>query len=200
MLKLSYMETKDGIKVFYAKTTAAWRKWLAKNNQAEKSVWLLIYHKKSEKPGIDYKESIEEALCFGWIDGRANKRDEESFYLFFTRRKPKSNWSKVNKERAAKLIEKGLMMPEGQAMIALAKKTGTWDALNEAQSDVLPDDLQKLFNKHKTAFKNFQAFAPSSRRLILEWILQAKRPETRQKRIEQTVALAADNIKANHKG
>jgi uncharacterized protein YdeI (YjbR/CyaY-like superfamily) len=90
------------------------------------------------------------------------------------------------------------MMPAGQAMVDLAKKSGTWTALVDVQNSVVPPDLQKLFDKNKTAFKNFQAFAPSSKRIILEWILNAKRPETRTQRIKQTVELAAKNIKANH--
>jgi uncharacterized protein YdeI (YjbR/CyaY-like superfamily) len=188
------MEAKKDIPVFYAKSDKEWRQWLQKNSQSEKAVRLLIYHKKSKTPGIHYEEAMEQALCFGWIDGRANKHDEESFYLYFTQRKPKSNWSKINKQRAAKMIKKGLMTPGGQAFIDLAKKTGTWDMDN----DVVPADLQKLFAKNKTAFKNFQAFAPSSRRLILQWVLNAKQPATRLRRMTQTVELAAKNIKANH--
>ena len=145
-----------------------------------------------------YNEAVEEAICFGWIDSIANKRDDESKYQFFSVRKPKSNWSKANRDRANKMIGQGLMASSGQALIDLAKKTGTWEALVDAQNSVVPNDLQKLFNKNKIAFKNFQAFPPSSKRIILEWILNAKKTETRQHRINQTVQLAAKNIKANH--
>ena len=96
------------------------------------------------------------------------------------------------------MIKQGLMTTSGQALIDLAKKTGTWEALADAQNLVMPDDLQKLFDKNETAFKNFQAFPPSSKRVILEWILKAKKPETRQRRIVQTVELATNNIRANH--
>ncbi len=192
------MELKNGIKSFYAKTQKEWRKWLEKNHQSEKSVWLIIYHKKSDKPSIYYDEAVEQALCFGWIDSIAHKRDEESKYQFFAVRKPKSNWSKLNRERAEKMIAENLMTSRGQEMIKLAKKTGTWEALVDVQNSVIPKDLQNLFDKNKTAFKNFQAFPPSSKRIILEWILNAKKKETREKRLEQTVALAAKNIKANH--
>lgn len=192
------MKLKDGIKTHYAKTRKEWRKWLDKNQAAEKSVWLIIYHKESKTPSVYYDEAVEEALCFGWIDSKANKRDTESFFLFFAQRKPKSNWSKANRDRVEKLIEQGQMTKTGQAMIDLAKEKGTWTALEEVQNSVIPDDLQKLFNKKKTAYKHFKAFPPSSKRIILEWILNAKRPETRQKRIEETVELAGKNIRANH--
>lgn len=193
------METKNGIPAVHAKSNTAWRNWLSKNGGSQRSVWLIIYHKGSKTPSVDYKASIEDALCFGWIDSKAIKRDAESFYLSFTPRKPQSHWSKVNRERVEKLTAKGLMMPTGQAVIDLAKKTGTWDGLAAAQNNEIPEDLQKLFNSNKTAFKNFEAFAPSSKRVILEWITKAKRVETRQQRVLQTVELAKDNIKANHR-
>lgn len=116
----------------------------------------------------------------------------------FTPRKAKSNWSKLNRARAEKMIAAGQMRPAGQRMIDLAKQTGSWEALEEVQNLVVPKDLQALLNKNKTALKHFMAFAPSSKRIILEWILNAKKAETRQKRIEETVSLAAKNIKANH--
>jgi uncharacterized protein YdeI (YjbR/CyaY-like superfamily) len=196
MTKTQQTETKNGIPAFYAKTNKEWRRWLAKNGESEKSVWLIIYHKDSKTSSINYNAAIEEALCFGWIDSKASGRDQESSYLFFTPRKPKSNWSNINRERVKKMTEKGLMMPSGQIFIDSAKKTGTWEALADAQNAVIPDDLQQLFDTHETALRNFSAFAPSAKRMILEWISGAKKPETRQRRIEQTVKLAADNIKA----
>ena len=192
------MELKNNIKTFHAKTRKEWRAWLKKNHQSEKSVWLIIYHKQNKTPSVYYEEAVEEALCFGWIDSKGNKRDSGSFYLYFAQRKPKSNWSKPNKERVERMIEAGLMTETGQQMIDLAKKTGTWSALDDVQNAVIPADLKALFTKNKTASKNFAAFPPSSKRGILEWILNAKRPETRDKRIKQTVELAAKNIKANH--
>ncbi|HUM46468.1 MAG TPA: YdeI/OmpD-associated family protein [Chitinophagales bacterium] len=192
------MKLKGGITTHYAKTRKEWRKWLEKNHAAEKSVWLIIYHKESKTPSVYYNEAVEEALCFGWIDSKANKRDAESFYLFFAQRKLKSNWSKANRDRVEKLIAQGQMTKTGQAMIDLAKKTGTWTALEGVQNSVIPTDLQKLFSKNKKAFTHFNAFPPSSKRIILEWILNAKRPETRQKRIQETVELAEKNIRANH--
>ena len=192
------MELKNNVKTFYAKTRKDWRKWLEKNHINEKSVRLIIYHKESKTPSVYYEEAVEEALCFGWIDSTANKRDPESFFLLFAQRKPKSNWSKINRERAERMIKQKLMTERGLAMIDLAKKSGTWTALEKVQASIVPDDLQKLFDKNKKAFKNFEAFPPSSKRIILEWIMNAKKPETRKQRIEQTVKLAAENIRANH--
>jgi uncharacterized protein YdeI (YjbR/CyaY-like superfamily) len=182
----------------YAKNRKEWRGWLEKNHTKSKNVWLILYHKDSGKPSVTYDEAVEEALCFGWIDSRPNKRDNESFYLFFTRRNPKSNWSIANRERAERMIEQGLMTDAGMELIMLAKKTGRWTALEEVQESIIPSDLKKAFADNNLAEKNFSKFPPSSKRIILEWILNAKKPETRQKRIEETVRLATDNIKANH--
>ncbi len=191
-------ETHQGVDTFHAESRNQWRQWLTKNHKSAKAVWLIIYHKGSSTPSVYYDEAVEEALCFGWIDSIAHKRNTESKYQFFALRKPKSNWSKANRERAEKMIALGQMKPAGQAMIDLAKKNGTWTALVEVQNSVIPADLQKAFNKNKTAFKHFMAFPPSSKRIILEWILNAKKTETRSKRIDETVKLAATNIRANH--
>lgn len=192
------MEVYNSIRTFHAKSREDWRKWLKKNHSTEKSVWLIIYKKQSETPSVYYPEAVDEALCFGWIDSKPNKRDEESYYQFFAKRNPKSNWSKVNKEKIARLVEKGLMQSAGFEMIAIAKENGTWTALDEVENLIIPDDLQELFSDNKTAFKNWERFPPSSKRGILEWILNAKKPETRLKRIEETVSFAEKNIRANH--
>jgi uncharacterized protein YdeI (YjbR/CyaY-like superfamily) len=190
-------EIHRGTKAVSAPTRKIWRNWMAKNHEKETSVWLIIFHKKSRQASVYYDEAVEEALCFGWVDSVSNSRNEESSYLYFAKRKPKSNWSKANKDRVEKLTKLGLIMPAGQAMIDLAKKMDTWTALEVVDQLTIPPDMQKLFDKNKTAEKNFLAFPASTRRGILEWILNAKRPETRQKRVEETVTLAAQNIRAN---
>jgi uncharacterized protein YdeI (YjbR/CyaY-like superfamily) len=190
-------EIHRGTKAVSAPTRKIWRNWMAKYHEKETSVWLIIFHKKSRQASVYYDEAVEEALCFGWVDSVSNSRNEESSYLYFAKRKPKSNWSKANKDRVEKLTKLGLIMPAGQAMIDLAKQTGTWTALEVVDQLTIPPDMQKLFDKNKTAEKNFLAFPASTRRGILEWILNAKRPETRQKRVEETVTLAAQNIRAN---
>ncbi|MBP6649802.1 MAG: YdeI/OmpD-associated family protein [Bacteroidia bacterium] len=185
-------------KIVYARTRKTWRAWLQKNHQKEKSVWLIIHNKNSTTKCVNYEEAVEESLCFGWVDSIAKKRDDKSHIQYFSQRKAKSNWSKSNKERVARLIEQGLMHASGQAMIDLAKKSGTWAALENVQRSILPEDLKTLFLKNKIAEKYFQAFPPSSKRIILEWIQNAKKPETRKQRIKQTVLLAAKNLRANH--
>lgn len=120
------MEIHNGTEAFYAKTRDQWREWLALNGQVKKAVWLIIHHKKSKTPGIYYPEAIEEALCFGWIDSRANKRDKASYYLYFTPRRPKGNWSKLNIDRAERMTALGLMTEHGQKYIDIAKKEGKW--------------------------------------------------------------------------
>lgn len=192
------MELHNDTKTFHAKTRREWRNWLEKNHQSEKSVWLIMYHKSSNAKSVSYDEAVEEAICFGWIDSIAHKRDEKSKYQFFSQRKPKSNWSNANRERAEKMLDQGLMTQSGQRLIDLAKKTGTWEALVDVQNSVIPDDLLKELNKNKVAMNNFLSFPPSSKRIILEWIHNAKKEETRRTRIEETARLAADNIKANH--
>ncbi len=124
------METKDGKQAVYAITRVAWRKWLEQNSQNEKSVWLILYHKKSKVRSVNLNDATEEALCFGWIDSLCKKRDAESFYLTFTPRNPKkSKWSKPNIERAERMIEQGLMTEQGQHLIDIAKQTGKWEPI-----------------------------------------------------------------------
>ncbi len=186
------------IQTFYAKDAKAWRKWLQKNHAKEMSVWLIIYKKESGKPSVYYKEAVDEALCFGWIDSKPNKRDDESYYQFFAKRNPKSNWSTVNKTKVEKLIKEKRMAKAGLEAIEAAKQNGTWNALDEVDNSIVPEDLTKALLKNKIAQQNFEAFPKSSKKIILEWIHNAKKEETRLKRIKETVSLAAKNIKANH--
>lgn len=192
------MEMHNGVETFYAKDGRSWRSWLRQNHESAKNVWLIIYKKESGVPSVYYTEAVEEALCFGWIDSKPNKRDEESYYQFFSKRNPKSNWSKVNKAKAEELIKAKRMAKAGMAAIEVAKKNGTWTALDEVDNSIIPDDLEKALAKNKPALKNFEAFPKSSKKIILEWIQNAKKEETRKKRIEETVSLASKNIKANH--
>jgi uncharacterized protein YdeI (YjbR/CyaY-like superfamily) len=125
------METKDGKQAVYATTRKEWRKWLKQNSRKEKSVWLILYHKKSNVQSVNLNDATEEALCFGWIDSLCKKRDAESFYLTFTPRNPKkSKWSIPNIERAEKMMEQGLMTEQGQHLIDIAKLAGKWEPVS----------------------------------------------------------------------
>ena len=177
---------------------AEWRAWLAENHDRGAGVWLVMRRASAGGPRISYEESVEQALCFGWVDGHAVARDDESYYLRFTPRQPASTWSAVNRERAERLIATGQMTPAGQAMVDLAKRTGSWDPFPDADAGLLPADLADAFAADPTAAQYFDAFPPSSRRLILRWIAEAKRPETRAKRVTETVELARHNIRAHH--
>lgn len=189
--------TKDGVPTFYAKDQAAWRNWLAANHATTKSVWLIIYKKESGTPSVYYSEAVDEALCFGWIDSKPNKRDDESFFQFFSKRNPKSNWSRVNKEKIDRLIAEGRMAPAGLAMVEHARQTGTWTALDDVENLIIPEDMKAAFNANPTAWQYFDDFPRSVKRGILEWIFNAKRPETRARRIQETVEKAEQNIRAN---
>lgn len=179
------------------KSRKEWRQWLQKNHTQAESIWVVMAKKESGLPSITTNDLVEEALCFGWIDSVPNKLDAQRFKVLVSPRKTKSNWSKVNKDRATKMIEAGLMQPAGLAMIQLAKKSGTWNALDDISSLKLPPDLTQALGKNKKANSFFDLFPPSTKRGILEWIQNAKTEETRNKRIAETVTLAAKNIRAN---
>jgi uncharacterized protein YdeI (YjbR/CyaY-like superfamily) len=181
----------------HPKTRAQWRAWLAKHHTRTEGVWLISYKKATGKPRVEYDDIVEEALCWGWVDSKVNALDEERSMLWITPRKPKTGWSKPNKERVAKMISARLMQPAGLAKIEAAKQDGTWSKLDGVEELEIPPDLQRAFKQYKGSAANWEAFPRSVKRGILEWILQAKRAETREKRVEETARLAAENKRAN---
>ncbi len=180
---------------FYAPSAYAWREWLLQNHAQSNSVFLIIYKKDSGVPSVNYSDALDEALCFGWIDSKINKRDQDSFYQYFAKRNPKSNWSQVNKNRIAKLEADGKLQASAIEAIELAKKSGTWDALNAVDQAIIPEDMLAVMQAYPRAKENFERFAYSIRRGTLEWIFNAKRAETRLQRIRETVERAANNEK-----
>jgi len=181
---------------FYAKDRRAWREWLEKNHAVSPGVWLIYYKKESGKPRVSYEEAVEEALCFGWIDSRSNRIDEERYMQLFTPRNRKSPWAPSNKKRVEKLIKEGLMTPAGLEKIEAAKKNGLWSRYDVVDRLEVPDDLKKALDENGDALKNFNAFSDSRKKAILYRLSDAKRPETRAKRVEEVVRLAADNVPA----
>lgn len=171
-----------------------WRDWLIAHHQQRMSVWLITYKKHIGAQYLSYNAIVEEALCFGWIDSLPRKLDENRTMLLLSPRKPKSVWSKLNKTRVEWLIEQGLMMPAGLEKIERAKADGSWAFLDDVE--IIPDDLAAALACNTEATKYFSAFSPSAKKGILQWIKMAKRDETRRQRIEKTVTLAAQNIKA----
>jgi uncharacterized protein YdeI (YjbR/CyaY-like superfamily) len=173
-----------------------WRKWLENNYRTEKEVWLFHYKKHVGKIGIKLEEAVEEALCFGWIDGKLRKVDDERFMLRYSPRKADSVWSKLNRERVEKLVAAGKMTASGLSIIEEAKKRGSWDqAYTNLKQDRIPADLRKALAQDKTALDNFQRFANSYRNMYIQWVKSAKTGKTRSERIEKVVKQATENKK-----
>lgn len=186
-----------GLPVVYPQSISEWRNWLEEFHNSAKSVWVLMFKKSTGISSITYNEALDEALCFGWIDSKSNKRDEQSFYQIFSPRNPKSNWSRVNKNKIAVLEEQGKMAPKGREMVELAKRTGTWTALDLVEDLFIPQEMQQLFSQFPNAKSHYEAFPRSVKRGILEWIYSSKTDGTKMKRIRTTVELAEQNIRAN---
>ncbi len=179
------------------KTRAEWRRWLAKHHDSAPGVWFVAWKKASGNASPSYDEQVEEALCFGWIDSRPQRIDDERAALLFTPRKPKSVWAATNKARVERLIAQGRMQPAGLAAIEVAKQNGSWHALTDVDAMIEPDDLVAALAREPAARGHWDAFPPGERKRLLYWITSAKRPETRAKRVEETVTQAAQNVRAN---
>lgn len=176
---------------------AEWRAWLAENHTRDEGVWLITFKKSANKPRIDYEASVEEALCFGWVDSRPGKLDDERTMLYFAPRKPRSGWARPNKERVARLIAAGLMHPAGLAKVEAAQRDGSWTALDAVEALELPGDLAAALDARPGARANWDAFPRSVKRGILEWVAGARTAPTRAKRVDETARLAAENRRAN---
>lgn len=186
------------IETYCPRSQTEWRQWLEKNHQSKQSVWLVYYTKKSNIPSLSWSEAVDEALCFGWIDSTKKTIDDVSFMQFFTKRKPKSNWSKINKEKAANLTEQGLMTEEGLVSIETAKQNGYWTILDEVEELIIPKDLEIAFEKYKGSKDYFLSLSKSARKIILSWIVLTKQKDTRQKRIDEVAESAGLNLKPKH--
>ena len=181
----------------HPKRASTWRAWLARHHGRQAGVWLISYKKETGKPRMDYAEAVEEALCFGWVDSLPRALDVERAMLWFAPRKAGTNWSKANRERVERLIATGRMAPAGLVKVEAAKTDGSWSALEAVEAFAIDPDLGRAFAAHAGSRAHFEAFPSSVRKAILEWIQNAKRPETRARRIEETARLAAENRRAN---
>ena len=179
----------------YVGDRAAWRAWLETNHATSRGVWLVFDKKSARRDRLAYGDAVEEALCFGWIDSLARSIDEARYCQLFTPRKPKSTWSRSNKERVERLSAAGLLRPAGMAAIEEARRNGAWSSLDAVDALEIPRDLARALAKAPTAKRNFDAFPPSARRGYLYWVTSAKRPATREKRIVAVVDLAKRNQK-----
>lgn len=187
----------SGQPTFAARSRAEWRRYLEANHGRLDNTWLVLRKKGHGRGDLTYEAARDEALCFGWVDSVPNKIDDASYFLFFARRRPESNWSRVNKERVSALEAAGLMTESGRRAVETARGNGRWSALEDVENLVVPDDLAAAFAERPPARENWDAFPPSVRRGILEWLMNAKRAETRERRVEQTAALAQVNERAN---
>ncbi|MCU0491258.1 MAG: YdeI/OmpD-associated family protein [Chloroflexaceae bacterium] len=176
---------------------AEWRAWLEQHHSRTAGIWLITYKKATGKPRIEYDDAVEEALCFGWVDSKPNKLDDERSLLWFAPRKLGTGWSKPNKERVDRMMAAGLMTEAGMAKVRAAQQDGSWNALDEVEALVIPPDLAEALAANPPAQSYFEAFPRSAKRGILEWISNAKTSATRAKRIEETARLAAENQRAN---
>jgi uncharacterized protein YdeI (YjbR/CyaY-like superfamily) len=176
---------------------ASWRRWLARHHTRREGVWLVIHKKGSTSGSLEYADAVAEALCFGWIDSKANPLDGERYKLWMAPRKPKGVWSAVNKRRVDELVASGAMTPAGLAVVAAANADGSWNALDRSEALELPDDLLDAFDRHPSSRSNWDRFPPSTRKQVLAWIYAAKRDETRANRVERTASLAGRNERAN---
>ncbi|HOZ86193.1 MAG TPA: YdeI/OmpD-associated family protein [Bacteroidia bacterium] len=180
---------------FYPKNRQEWRKWLQKNHAVKDSVWLVYYKKNTGMPTITWSDAVDEALCFGWIDSKARPVDDETFIHFFCKRKAKGTWSKINKEKIERLSKEKLMTPAGLAVIAAAKNNGSWTILDEVEELIIPKDLAKAFRSRPGSKAFFLSLSKSVKKMMLSWLVLAKREETRQKRIDEIAEHAAQHLK-----
>lgn len=179
----------------YVTNRDEWRAWLEKNHNTKKEIWLIYYKKHTRKPTIAYDDAVEEALCFGWIDSIVKRIDDEKFTRKFTPRKDKSKWSESNKRRARKMIREGRMTKVGLALFKEPKKKKGSKVEVVKEKFIVPPDLKKALAKNKRALENFNNFAHGYKKLYILWILDAKKKETREKRIRQAIKLLAQNKK-----
>lgn len=153
-------------------------------------VWLISWKSTTGKPRISYEESVEEALCFGWIDSKAGTLDEDRSMLWFAPRRPGSGWSRPNKERVERLERAGLLTDAGRRAIERARRDGSWTLLDDVENLVVPEDLARAFAARPGAREHWESFPRSAKRSMLDWITQARRPETREQRVTATAEAA----------
>lgn len=171
-----------------------WRKWLELNHNKKDAVWLIFYKKKSPNHNLSWSDSVDEALCFGWIDSTKRTIDSEKYKQYFSKRKAKSNWSKINKEKVKTLIDQGLMAEDGYKSIKIAKENGSWTILDGVEALIIPEDLKEEFTHYTGTLEYFCDLSKSVQKILLHWVVSAKRKETREKRILEIVESASNHL------
>jgi uncharacterized protein YdeI (YjbR/CyaY-like superfamily) len=177
----------------YFESREAWEAWLDEHHATSPEAWVKIAKKASGIPSVSYDEAVEVALCYGWIDGQMRSLDSDFYVQRFTPRSRRSRWSKLNREKVARLIETGAMKPAGLREVELAKADGRWDAAYDSPTTAtVPDDLREALEQNRRASQAFASLDSRNRYAILHRLQEAKRPQTRQRRIEQFVAMLAE--------
>ncbi|MFA9431444.1 YdeI family protein [Egicoccus sp. AB-alg2] len=187
----------DGDPRVHVETVEEWADWLAAHHADATGAWLVTWRTPTGRPAPTYDEAVTEALRFGWVDSVARRLDDERSMLRFSPRKRGSGWSRPNKVRIARLEADGRMAPAGAAVLAAAQADGSWTLLDAVEDLEVPDDLAAAFDAHPGSRERWEAFPRSAKRAILEWIVQAKRAETRARRVAETAEKAAPGERAN---
>ena len=177
----------------YAATREQWRQWLEANHAKLQQIWLVFYKKHSGKPSVSYDEAVEEALCFGWIDGITKRIDEDRYAQRYTPRRPRSNWSEPNIQRVRALIEAGKMTDAGMAKIDFDLGVEDASAPDQTEEIVVPRDVEEALRERPPAWENFTRLPPSSRGEYVRWITAGKREQTRARRLREAVVLLEQN-------
>lgn len=183
------------IEELYFKNDKEWRNWLCENHNKSTGIYLIFYKVAHENDSMRWEEAVKVALCFGWIDSTVKSLGDGKRRQYFCPRKPKSVWSKVNKNHIKKLQKENLMHESGLAAINVAKENGSWTALDDVENGIVPKDLKIAFDKNPEAHQNYLAFTKGQRKSYLYWLNQAKREQTRQRRIAEIVCLCKSNQK-----
>ena len=187
---------KFDLPIFHPETRAAWRAWLTTNHDEARGVWLVGWKSTTGRPTVPYEETVEEALCFGWIDSTVNRLDEDRNLQLMTPRKARSPWSRLNRRRVAKLEKAGLMTDAGRQAIAIAKENGWWTILDPVEDLIEPDELAAALDELPAAREHWDGFPPSARKQMLWWVISAAKPETRARRIATIVSEAGQGRRA----
>lgn len=187
------MSALDDAPLVHADDRATWRAWLAANHATTRGAWLVTWRPRSGRVSLDYEAAVEEALCFGWIDGTSGRLDDERGKLYFAPRKPRSVWAASNRARVERLLTAGRMTAAGLAAVERAKADGSWSVLDGPERLEVPTDLAAALAARPPATANFAAFPPSARKQLLGWVAVARRPKTRAARIERIADSAARN-------
>jgi uncharacterized protein YdeI (YjbR/CyaY-like superfamily) len=181
------MSRLDDAELVQPKNRATLRRWLSKHHDTSPGVWVVSYTKASGKPRLDYEDIVLELLCFGWVDSTARKIDDERSAIYCAPRKKGGTWAATNKARVKQLAAEGLLTPAGQAVIAQAKRDGSWTILDSVEALQVPDDLAAAFVQHPAASAGYESLSKSAKKQVLWAVISAKRAETRAARVQRII-------------